>query len=241
MADETAAPKAADAKAYRIWDVPTRLFHWLLVISIVASWVTADVVDDQMQLHLWLGYWTLGLIAFRMLWGLFGSRHARFASFLKGPMKVLAYGRSLAGKHHVEAAGHNPMGGWMVFLMIALVAVQTVSGLFTDDDIIWAGPWTPAVSGSMVNLATRIHHINFNLIQAAVAAHLVAVLAYQFGLRNDLVGAMITGRKSSSRIDASHAIPGTPWGRAALAALLAGGLVYAVLAFAPAPVDDFGY
>ncbi len=237
-ADESEA--SAPAAQRRVWDVPTRLFHWLLVISIAASWATAELVDDAMQLHMWLGYWTVGLIAFRILWGFMGSKHARFFSFLKGPRTTLAYAGSLLGRHH-ETPGHNPMGGWMVVLMILLVAVQAGTGLFADDDIVWAGPWSHTVSNRMQTLLTNWHRFNTNLIIAAIGIHILAIVTYRFAMREDLIGPMITGRKSAGRVTAADAISGTPWLRAILALALAGAFAYAVVALAPpAPIDDFG-
>lgn len=229
-------------KPHRIWDVPTRMFHWLLAASIVASWATAELSDTLMQVHMWLGYWTLGLVIYRILWGVIGSRHARFVSFLKGPGTIFRYARSLVDGSHRESAGHNPMGGWMVAVMLALAGAQAVSGLFSSDDLTAFGAWSGGVSERTSNQMTGFHELNFNLIVAAVGAHLVAIGVYQFGLGKDLIGPMLTGHKSEPRVTAQDAIPGTPWLRAALAALLAGAAVYAVLATAPPPaVDDFYY
>jgi len=241
----------AQAKPRRIWDVPVRIFHWLLVLSIAASWATAEVVGDEyiggvswMQVHMWLGYWTAGLIAFRIIWGIIGSRHARFWSFLKGPMTTVRYGASLFGGHR-EAPGHNPMGAWMVIAMLALVGWQVATGLFANDDIVWSGPWAHTVSDDFQSRFTNWHRFNFNLILAAIGVHVLAIATYQFGLRKDLVGPMFTGRKAADRVAVSDAISGTPWLRAVLAIVLAGAFAYGVVALAPEPppseYEDYGY
>jgi cytochrome b len=178
---------------------------------------------------------------FRLVWGVIGTRHARFAGFLSGPVSVVRYARSLVDGTHAESPGHNPMGGWMVVIMLALVGAQVLTGLFSDDDIIWAGPWAGAVDRPLVKALTGWHHTNFNLILAAIAAHIAAIATYQLALRTNLIGPMMTGRKSAARVPASAAISGTPWLRAILAAAVAGAVVYAVLAFAPSPPADYDY
>lgn len=236
-AGETIAPQAPVGKRL-IWDVPTRLFHWLLVASIIASWATAELSSTLMQVHLWLGYWTMGLIVFRLVWGLIGSRHARFWSFLKGPLTVLRYARSMMSPAHQETAGHNPMGGWMVMILLVLIARQVYSGLFANDDVMWEGPWSHTVSHASQKGLTALHHQNFLLIEIAVALHILAIVWYRLAMRTDLVTPMVTGRKSD--VAEGKAIKGTPWLRAALAIALAGAAVWAVIYLAPPPpAEDF--
>ena len=218
--------------ARQIWDAPTRLFHWLLAISIAVSWGTAKLSDTLLGWHLLFGYFTIGLIVFRILWALVGTRHARIWSFLRGPLATLRYARSLfAG--HVETPGHNPMGGWMVALMLALIAFQVTTGLFANDDIAYAGPWSHTVSRHLVNTLTAWHKFNVSLILASIAFHLVAVATYRFALRTDLVGPMITGRKSETRVGADAAITGTPWLRFVAVAMLASAAAWAIVNLAP--------
>jgi cytochrome b len=230
------------ARSRKVWDIPTRAFHWLLVVSIIASWATAEIGDGAyMRFHLWLGYWTGGLILFRIIWGVIGTRHARFASFLKGPRAFLGYAASLTGKRHVEAPGHNPMGGWMVALMLALVAAQVGTGLFADDDIVWSGPWSHTVSGALSSSLTSWHHTIFSAIQIAVLLHLCAIGYYGFVLRNNLVGPMVTGAKAADRIGEADAIAGTPWARTLIAAVLAAGIATATVQLAPPrPAESYG-
>lgn len=253
-----AAPQAAraeSAKPRKIWDVPTRAFHWLLVLSLAASWATAEITFPAivvpasgafkadilghpfqlgwasalnlgpMEIHLFLGYWTLALIVFRVLWGLIGTRHARFWSFIKGPVTTWKYGLSLFGAHR-ETAGHNPMGGLMVLVLLLLVARQVYSGLWNADDIIecgiYQGPFAKFLDLNGQKAMRILHGDNFNLILVAVAVHVLAIAIYRVLLRSDLIGPMITGRKSALRVGEANAIGGTPWLRFAGAALVAG-------------------
>jgi cytochrome b len=253
-----AAQSVTGARPRRVWDVPTRLFHWLLAISMVLSWFTAttDMVSfdlpaiggskpislPPMQVHMYLGYWTGGLIIFRILWGVAGSRHARFTDFVRGPVTTVRYGLSVLGRDHHETAGHNPTGGWMVVVMLALIASQVATGLFANDDIVWAGPWSHTVSSSLEGQLTAWHHFNVNLLYIAVALHLVAIAYYALVLRKNLVGPMVTGRKAAGRVSEADAISGTPWLRFLIVALIAAGAAYAMVALAPpAPMDDLGF
>src|SRR6266478_4571646 len=123
-----------------VWDLPLRAFHWLFAVSILAAWGTALLGFAWMKWHFWLGYWVMGLLVFRLIWGFVGPKHARFSNFLKGPSAVLRYARGLTGAGEpVCSVGHNPLGGLMVILMLILVAFQVCTGLFATDDIAWSG------------------------------------------------------------------------------------------------------
>src|ERR1700756_3494975 len=127
-------------------EFPFRLFPLVFALSIVAAYVTAKLGFDWMQWHFYLGYWTIGLLIFRILWGFFGPRHARFGSFIRNPSAVWLYLKSLFHRDSARSIGHNPVGGLMVILMLVLVAVQATTGLFTTNDVVWAGPYNPSVS-----------------------------------------------------------------------------------------------
>ena len=178
-----------------VWDLPVRLFHWLLVLSMVASYVTAEIGFDTMQIHMYLGYWTIGLVIFRVLWGFVGPKHARFSSFLRGPAGIWRYAKALGAGTMIESAGHNPLGGLSVILLLALVAFQAFTGLFTTDDIVWTGPYNGAVSSEWATRLTHWHHMNFNFILAAVALHLLAIAFYFLVKKQNLIGAMVHGKK----------------------------------------------
>ncbi len=204
------------ARHVRVWDLPTRLFHWALVALVATSFVTGKVGGNAMTWHLYSGYAILALIAFRIVWGFVGGRESRFATFLKGPGAVLRYARTLADRAAPRHAGHNPLGGWSVVLMIASLATQAGTGLFASDDIFVEGPLAAKVSGATVALATRIHNWNQWVLIVLVSLHVAAIAFYAQFKRENLVRPMLTGRKT---LDGPAA--DTP-NRTALAAVLLG-------------------
>ena len=217
-----------------VWDLPVRLFHWLLVLSMVASYVTAEIGFDTMQIHMYLGYWTIGLVIFRVLWGFVGPKHARFSSFLKGPAGIWRYAKALGAGTMIESAGHNPLGGLSVILLLVLVGFQAFTGLFTTDDIVWTGPYNGAVSSEWATRLTHWHHMNFNFILAAVALHLLAIAFYFLVKKQNLIGAMVHGKKY---VAANDAISKSEIVRALIVIVIAAGLVYWLLAAAPVAPD----
>ena len=224
-----------------VWDLPTRLFHWLLAVSILASYLTAEAGSPTMRWHMYLGYWTLGLMVFRVLWGFFGPRHARFSNFVPGPRRIGAYLGTLFRRDSVPTVGHNPLGALAVVLMIAMVLTQAVTGLFITDDIVWSGPWNPAVSSETADLFASIHHRNFDLLVWVIVLHVLTIVFYGFYKRQNLLTPMVTGSKSSQYVSAADAIDGSQLLKALLIALASAGAVYAVLELAPAPVVEEYY
>jgi cytochrome b len=177
----------------RVWDAPTRVFHWALVVLLGTSWLTES--RGWMALHFLSGYSIITLLLFRLAWGVCGSQTARFSHFLKSPVAAL---RHLAHLHRREpdtCIGHNAAGGWMVLVMLALLAVQAATGLFANDDGDTEGPLFNYVSKGQSDWLSHIHAVNFTLIELAVVAHVAAILAYAVLKRHDLVRPMITGRK----------------------------------------------
>lgn len=176
----------------QVWDIPTRLFHWLLVLLLAASWYTGE--EGLMEWHMRSGYAILTLVAFRLLWGLLGSRTARFASFVRGPAAALRYGRALFAGRPPHVLGHNPLGALMILALLLLVALQAGTGLFANDDIFTEGPLTHLVSKATSDQLTVIHKTSFNVLLALAGVHIAAALAYRFLLKDDLITPMITGR-----------------------------------------------
>lgn len=218
-----------------VWDLPLRLFHWVLVLSLIASWVTAELGIEWREYHMWLGYWMLGLIIFRIIWGFVGPRHARFASFLPSPIRLFRYIRdSLTGKAG-ETVGHNPLGSLMVVLMLVLLAVQVGTGLFATDEIIWTGPWYPAVTNATAKALTKFHHFNFNLILAAIILHILAVAFHWVVRKHNLVVPMITGRKEADLVPPGEAIAGSRLVLAAVVIAVSAACAWTIINAAPPP------
>jgi len=181
----------------RVWDLPTRLFHWVLALTIVGSVVSAKIGGNAMVWHFRFGYLVFALIAFRVLWGLVGGRWSRFSSFIYGPGTVLRYlrGQSRAGEHH--DVGHNPLGSFSVFALLAFLALQVATGLVADDEIANIGPLNRFVSGALAGQATHWHKDYGQwILLALVALHIAAILYYLLGKKQNLVRPMIVGDKT---------------------------------------------
>lgn len=193
--DRLAAMPAADVPV-RVWDLPTRLFHWLLAATVVGSIVTAKIGGGAMVWHFRLGLIALGLLAFRLLWGLVGGHWSRFARFLYAPGTVLRYlrGGSRADEHH--EVGHSPLGSLSVFAVLGLLVVQVGTGLVADDEIANVGPLNRFVSGATALSATAWHkEWGANLLIALIVLHVAAIVFYAVARRRDLVRPMIVGDK----------------------------------------------
>ena len=186
-------PAPGGGRPVTVWDLPTRLFHWTLAAVLVASYFTGE--EGPIEIHSLLGYGVLALLLFRLAWGLAGSETARFAAFVRAPGAAFAHLRALMapGPLHAEP-GHNPLGGYAVIALLALVAVQAATGLFlTDDETFWA-PLNDYVSEDTVKLLKDIHEINVKLLIALVAVHVAAIAWYRLGKGRDLIRPMLTGR-----------------------------------------------
>jgi len=206
--DRVAQSQAPAKRAQRlVWDWPVRLFHWSLVGSIIGAFVTNRLGVKYFAYHVWFGYAVLALVAFRLLWGVVGPRHARFANFLRGPKAVLGYVTALGRGRHTHYPGHNPLGALMVVTLLALVALQALFGLFANDEIFNAGPLAGLVTKSVSLGLTSLHRKIFYWIAAAVALHVAAVLAHVRFKRENLILAMITGRKPAHLVHLGEAIP----------------------------------
>ena len=224
-------PKAASRplRALRVWDVPVRLFHWTLVVLIVVSFTTAQIGGNAMQYHEWSGFTILTLVLFRVLWGFAGSTHARFGAFLRGPRAALDYVRSLRHGKPAFHAGHNPLGGWMIVLLLASLLVQTGTGLFANDDVMLEGPLARHVSKEMSDLLTRIHHVNFNVLLALVTVHVGAALYYLRVKRENLILPLVTGRKQVPEDEPAQDRRGGPAWLAAVLSGLSAAIVWVIL------------
>ena len=179
----------------RVWDLPVRLFHWALVLLVTFSVTTGLIGGNWMLWHMRCGYTILALVAFRVLWGLVGTSTARFSDFVHGPRRVAGYTRELLARRPAQVVGHNPLGGWMVVALLAVLLVQAATGLFANDDIATEGPLYVYVSKVVSDALTEIHQANVVILYVLVALHVAAVLYHWFGRGENLVRPMLTGLK----------------------------------------------
>jgi cytochrome b len=215
-----------------IWDAPVRIVHWSFVILLPALWWSWKSGD--MTLHKQLGIVMLGLILFRLGWGIVGSATARFATFVKGPRGIWAYLRRSADADAPPLVGHNPLGGLSVVAMLGLLGLQVGLGLFAQDiDGLESGPLNYLVSYDMADAAREAHETVFNVILALVALHVTAILFYLLVRRDNLIGPMIRGRRAMSANTAAPKIA-SPW-RFAACAIVAGLIAWWMAIGAPLP------
>ena len=202
----------------RVWDLPVRLTHWLLAILIPFSWWSA--MNDHLPWHRLSGYTILGLLVFRLIWGVVGSPTARFGQFLRGPRGVIAYLGGRAG----PVVGHNPLGGWSVVAMLAVLAAQVGLGLFSvDEDSVEAGPLSKFASFDTSWAIAHLHAQLFWVVLGLIGLHIAAIAVYAVRRRN-LVAPMITGIGRLG--DDAEAPPLAPSWRIVPAALVAAGVAW---------------
>jgi cytochrome b len=192
----------------RVWDLPTRIFHWGLAACVLGSLATAWAPGSWVEWHARLGYAALALLVFRLLWGVFGGRWSRFTSFLYSPRSVMAYLRGSPHPDHL--VGHNPLGAGSVLAMLLVLLVQVGTGLVSDDEISFQGPLNRFVEASKGLAATSYHrNIGQWLVLALVLLHVGAILYYLLKKGDNLVRPMVQGDKevasptASSRDDAA--------------------------------------
>ena len=177
-----------------VWELPVRLFHWSVVVLVAAAYLSWRL--NRMDWHVWIGYATLMAVLFRLLWGFFGGDCARFARFLAGPRAVLSHLRQALRREPDHQLGHNAAGGWMVMLLLALLLTETLSGLLVNNDIADEGPLSELLPARVANAITATHALGWDLLAAAIAVHVGAILVYAGFKRQNLVRPMLTGRKA---------------------------------------------
>lgn len=219
-------PGPAPLQRVRVWDLPLRLFHWLLVACLVGSFVS--VKAGWMDWHFRFGYGALTLIVFRLLWGFVGPRYARFSSFLFKPSALLAQLRQAPDAP--RTLGHSPTGSLSVFALLAIVGIQAGAGLFASDDIASEGPLARLVANAFVERATWLHHTNELVILALVALHLLAILFYRVVKRQSLVKPMVVGDRLLPAGSAQDALAARDDAAIRLRALLVAALSVAIVA-----------
>jgi cytochrome b len=208
------------------WDGPTRVFKWALVFVVIDGWISNKYGASLPLWHKCNGYAALVLIIFRLFWGFAGGSTARFANFFAPPFKVLAYLRAKP-----KFLGHNPLGGWMVLALLALVAAMSMTGLFSADEdrLIIEGPLAKTVSDAAIDFAARWHGHIFTALEVFIAVHLAANVIYALVHREPLIQAMVTGRKpAGAYADMGAATPGS-WSMAGVCFVLAATLVFGAI------------
>lgn len=182
-------------KTGKVWDVPIRLFHWMLMLAVIGS-----VISGKTENWFWhekMGLTILGLVGFRLIWGVIGTRHARFANFPLSPRGVISYMRSrLSGDRH-RVPGHAPTGAWATILLLAVLGSMASFGSMANNDVLFEGPLA-AWAGEYSNTATDWHKTLEPVLFIVLAAHILALLIYRIWLKINLVPAMVTGGQDTS-------------------------------------------
>ena len=208
----------------RIWDLPVRLFHWAIVLLVPALWATHEW--EMLDTHILLGEIMLGLVLFRLTWGVIGASTARFANFVRGPAAVLRYLKGQSG----TTLGHTPLGALSVVAMLALLSVQVGLGLFvSDEDGLNTGPLSHLVSYDSARTVAARHETMFWILLAVIVLHVAAILFYLLVRRNNLIGPMVTGTRAPAA-GSDEALVAAPWWRLAIAAAAAACLTWAIVA-----------
>lgn len=182
-------------RSIRVWDLPTRLFHWSLAILVPFCLVSGQIGVTAMPRHLTCGEAIVFLLVFRLIWGFAGSAPSRFTAFVRGPKTVWAYAKTLGEKRVRSHPGHNPLGGWSVVAMLLALLIQALTGLFSNDDIFLEGPLAPWVSESLSDWLTRVHSVNQKIVIVLVTTHVAAIFFYWIHKGENLIWPMINGRK----------------------------------------------
>ncbi len=233
-----AAPPEPDPAL--VWDLWVRLTHWLLVLTVAGAWATRKLPGDWFQLHTWLGYCTFVLVVTRLAWGLVGTRHARFAQFVRAPGAIWRYLSGLLAGRAVSTAGHNPLGALMVLALLGLLLGQACTGLFASDpDVFEYGPLMGYISPQLSRQLTGWHEEIAQIMLVFIGVHVLAALVYLVVKRENLIWPMISGRKPANAVPPAERIAGSRlWLALVIVVLLGVGLAWAVRS---APVAEPSY
>jgi cytochrome b len=211
QSDDDVQAETRETQTVRVWDFPTRAFHWLLVLLIISAYLTRHYGDDELFWHRLNGYTVLTLIAFRIVWGFVGSSTARFTSFIRGPWTAAVYALDFARNRPRHFLGHNPLGGTVVIAMLAVIAFQGVTGLYSSDDALAEGPLVDTVAYETMEELTSWHAWNFDVLLLLIGLHIFANLLYLVWKKENLIKPMVTGRKERAAYeDATEARIASP-------------------------------
>ena len=226
----------ASTRPLRVWDLPTRIFHWLLAFCVISSIISGEVGGDAIIWHFRLGYCVIALLIFRVVWGFVGGYWSRFKQFFYSPLTIIRYLRGQGKPEH--EVGHNPLGSLSVWGLLFILIAQVSTGLMSDDDIVSQGPLVKFVSAVTSGLATSYHkHWGKWIIILLVSLHVAAILFYLFKKNQNLITPMLKGDKPIDA-GASHALPSS---KDQLAQRIAALVIFAVIALGVAyAVQHFG-
>ena len=227
-------------KQYLIWDLPIRIFHWLLVVALAGAWYTSEQGSEMIDYHMQIGYFILGLVVFRIVWGIVGTKHAKFSQFFPTPSRIKDYFTSPDEKSENSTPGHNPLGSLAIFAMLALIALQAISGLFIDDDVFSSGPYYETVDKEIEKIMSFLHHNMFDALLYIIGLHLIAIGYYALRKKRNLVKPMITGKKDAESVSADDAIPHSKLILAVIVTILVGLFIYWLVVY-NAPVAESYY
>lgn len=213
----------------KVWDWSIRIFHWSLPVLIFLLWFSQN--QGEMDRHFLFAQILLGMLVYRLIWGVIGTPYARFKHFLYGPKAFISYAKGFFSKDKQRYLSHNPMGGFMVLVLMGAVIFQLVTGLFTSDDIFYEGPLYRSVSDTISSWMTRWHSLFFDWLLVLIGLHLAAILLYK--LKGEgLVKAMFSGKKQASEQNQdqlpAQVMQSFPWVRFVFAVALSVGLAFLV-------------
>ncbi len=227
---ETPQVDSAHVRTLRVWDLPTRLFHWLLVALVVVAWLIVGDDGWKLTVHTVAGYGVLVALFFRLGWGFIGSTHARFADFLRPWSVVRDYASQLARRTPPPYIGHNPLGGWSVVVLLVTLALIVATGLISGDRSGEAlGPLAHLVTADIARAAKEVHESLWGFLQLLILVHLGGVFTHWLLKGENLVGAMLTGDKNLTGGALGDAGKIVPLWRAVLLTGIAGVLVWVVI------------
>lgn len=214
-----------DEQTARVWDLPVRIIHWSLLLAVVGAWLTRELEGDWFAWHTRFGYAVFVLVVTRILWGFFGTRHAQFVHFVRGPRGVLNY---LKGDSK-NPAGHNPLGALMILALLSMLLTQAITGLFANDQVFETGPLFGYVTIETSDRLTSLHKQLFDFIVAAIAIHVAAAFFYLWVRRENLIIPMITGRKPADVVPEYERISSSRlWLALGLVSIVGAGLFWVI-------------
>lgn len=228
LAGKTVLESVARQKTIRVWDLPTRLFHWSLLVLVAIAWISSEADGVLFNIHIITGIAILALIVFRLIWGIIGSRHALFTDFVKGWTKVRAYGKQLLKLKAPYHSGHNPLGGWMIVALLLALTLTSFSGLFVSDDDN-SGPLALTISPWLAGAMEDVHEGVANGLGVLIGLHVLGVLVHGLISRENLPRAMWNGNKFVPAGHDATSIADVGWWRVVMALILSLAAIWGLL------------